>query len=196
MTRRGRKRKPGVREPNGRLSRKQVNVMARLRAAHDREEHETLSVGLDARERVHGVDPQHTRDQKAGSVVGRLCLSGAITAHQYDAAMTWLEERADYLRAVSPAQGSEPRALDPNAAHGASHYENAAAAQRAVARYRAACRAVQDKQNEVRLNAHLNGALDAILVRDVLIHNLVGDLRIALNALAKHYGLTRRAEAA
>lgn len=196
MTRRGRKRKAGVREPNGRLSRKRENVTARLRAANDREEREILSVGLDARARVHGVDPKHARDQMAGSAVGRLCLAGSLSRQQYDAAMTWLEERADYLRAVSPAQGSEPRALDPNAAHGASHYEDAAAAQRAVARYRAACRAVQDKQNEVRLNAHLNGALDTIIVRDVLIHNLVGDLRIALNALAKHYGLTRRAEAA
>lgn len=192
MGRRGPRKQKGKREPNGRLSRDPAIAAARHLEALDLEERAAIAVGLEARQRVFGIVPRLSRDQMAGSAVGRLCLCGELSRVQYDAAQAWLECREAYLRAVSPAIGKQPGAINPNATHGQSNYENVAQSRLAVARYTAACSAVQEKQNELHLHSHLTGALDVILVRDVQIENLVGDLRTALNALAKHFKLEGR----
>lgn len=208
MGRRGRKRNNVKREPNGRASRHASDVLARLSGIADKEQIETMSVAMEARQRVYGIGPeflaslpkrttldQVLRDQLAGTAIGRYCLCGVVTRSQYDAAMKWQEDRAEYLRAVAPAQGSEPRALNPNAVHGSSNYENIGAVRKAVDDYREAAKAVMAKQIEVGQFGNLNGALDAIIVRDQQLEHLVGDLRIALNALVKHYGLEGRVAA-
>ena len=190
MGKRGPKKQKGKREPNGRLSRQEAGP--RNMDALDMEERTTIEVGIEARQRVFGVSARDSRDQLAGSVVGRLCLTGEISRVQYDAAQAWLECREAYLRAVAPAVGRQPGAVNPNATHGQSNYENVGASVFAVSRYNAAQEAIQERQNELRLGAHLNGALDAILVRDAHVEHLVGNLRTALNALARHFKLDGR----
>lgn len=188
MVKRGRKRRSGKREPNGRLSRRQVEVARRNLTDLDLEQRNILSVGLDARERIFGVSQQHSRDQKAGSAIGRYCLQGLVTQAQYDAAMMYLEGRIRYHRAVDAPR--PPGAVDLNAARGRPvGTENPEQLRKWRDDHEAACKAVQEKQNEIRGAGNLFGALDAVLLRDVMLDALLGDVRTALNALVKHYGL-------
>jgi hypothetical protein len=193
---RGPKRKSGKRENNGRLSRKPSDALKRVLETVDAEDREALAVGLEARVRVHGVRPEDARDQMAGSFIGRLCMQRVISRQQYEAAIIWTEDVQNYRKAVSAAQGREPGAVNLNATKGRNEYENEAFVLRSRARYKAATSAVQDKQNELRGSAHLFGALETCVMRDVAIEVMVGDLRTALNALAKHYGLMGQRRAA
>jgi hypothetical protein len=196
MGRRGKARQPGKREPNGQLSRKPADRTSRFLDGLERDERDTLAVGIEARVRVHGVDPERSRDQMAGSFVGRLCMTRQISRQQYDAAMTWLEDCENYSAAVhSPRQ---PGAVDLNRIQGSNgDYENVERTRRAITRMigdkergiRGAMQAVQAAQLEVRGQGNLFGALDAILHRDQELQHLVGDLRVGLNALARYYGL-------
>lgn len=70
MARPGRKRKEGVREPNGRIQRG-VYGPAILAATLER--------------RADYVGMENARDPMAGTVLGRACLSGKITRRQYNA---------------------------------------------------------------------------------------------------------------
>lgn len=188
MGRAAKKRKPGKREPNGRLSRKPKEASARVIAGLDQSERDAISVGLEARERVFGVSPSRSRDQMAGSVVGRLCINCMISQHQYDAAIRFQEDSTMFSMArQSPRQ---PGAVDLNATKGGiGDYENVDMTLRAVARYEAALAAVQEKQNELRGGGALIAAINHIVIRDIGLPHLVGDLREALNALVRHYGL-------
>lgn len=193
MARRGRKTKPGdKREPSGKLSRKAEDVAARLNDIHDKEEREALSVGLEARMRLFKVEAKESRNQMAGSFIGRLCLQRVISRPQYEAAITYAIEREAYLRAVAPAQGGEPRAFNPNATHGRSHYENEARTQQDVARYRAAYAVIVEAWRQLRGQGKLLAAVQCLIVDDQPVESLVPDLRQALNALVKHYGLEGR----
>jgi hypothetical protein len=179
------------RERSGRLSRKTEHVVARAMEAIDREQRETLAVGLEARHRVFSVDPRHIRDQKAGSAIGRYCLQGNISQAQYDAAMTFLESRAKNLRAIDAPP--LPGAVDLNATRGRPvAVENVTQLARWRREHLAALKAIQSKQNETRLQGNLMGAIDVILFRDVMLEHCLGDLRTALNALVRHYGLAAR----
>jgi hypothetical protein len=188
MGRRGKQRQPGKREPNGQLSRKPADRKTRFLDGLERDERDTLMVGIEARVRVHGVEPERSRDQMAGSFVGRLCMTRQISRQQYDAAMTYIEDCANYTAAVhSPRQ---PGAVDLNRIQGSNgDYENVERTQRAKARYKGATGAITAAQLEMRGQGNLFGALEAILHRDQELQHLVGDLRVALNSLARHYGL-------
>lgn len=195
MGKRGPKSKHGRREANGRLSRTPGEVTRRVLDGLDAEQRDALSVGLEARQRVFGVSEKDTRDQMAGSFVGRLCQGRGISRAQYEAAVTWLEDVTNYSHVQrSPI---EPNAIDLNATRGGvDNYENIARTERVKSRYKGASDAVQDMQNQVRGMGNLFGALDACVKRDLECWHLVGDLRLALNALAKFYGLERAAQAA
>lgn len=157
----------------------------------DREQRDTLETGLSARERIWGVKPQHSRDQKAGSAVGRYCLQGLVTQAQYDAAMLYLESYHRNLRAIdAPPQ---PGAVDLNRTHGlAVGLENVAQLRKWRAEHKAAEQAIQAKQNEIRLMGNLMGAISIILIRDQQMEHMLGDFRTAMNALIKHYRLDGR----
>lgn len=188
MGKRGKAKSPGKREQNGQLSRKEADRKTRFLDGLERDERDTLAVGIGARVRVHGVEPERSRDQMAGSFVGRLCMGKQISRQQYDAAMTWLEDCQNYSAAShSPRQ---PGAVDLNRTQGSNgDYENVERSIRATVRYKAASKAIQAAQIELRGTANLFGALEAIVIRDVELEHLVGDLRYGLNALARHYGL-------
>lgn len=120
----GRKRKSGLREPSGRLSRAERNdgpapvVVARIRA------------GL----------LQQAADPALGTAYGVMYLRGEIAQDQYDAAGALAQARADYLRAIG-ARTLRSAALEPSAAGAGGDPESAAgqvAAERdraSVARY-------------------------------------------------------------
>jgi hypothetical protein len=196
MGKRGPKSKHGKRELNGRLDRSPSEVTKRVLDGFDAEQRDALSVGLEARQRVYGVPEKDTRDQMAGSFVGRLCQQRIITRIQYEAATTWLEDATNYTRVRrSPIQ---PNAIDLNATSrgGVDNYENVSRSVQIKERYHKAGKAVVDAQNAIGANGNLFGALDVCVRQDAECWHLVGDLRIVLNALAKCYVLERAAQAA
>lgn len=194
MGRRGPKKQPGKREPSGRLSRETSAAKQRNIDHMQREEIETLSPALEARERIWGVGKDKSRDQLAGSFVGRLRLAGELSQPQYEAALIYLEEcRNNSIACRSP---KEPGAVDLNATHGASNFENVKRSVDARRRYEASRAAVMEKQIEIRGTGNLFGALSVCVLDDKPATNLVGDLRTALNALAKHYGIDGKARRA
>lgn len=180
---------------NGRFSRAPADVMQRLNDKLDCDERETLRPGIEARVRLHGVPPEDSRDQKAGSFVGRLCMSGEISVTQYDAAITYLEDHRNNLIAIRAPR--DPSGVDLNRVQGGSgDAENVEFYRRATKRWRDAQTAVQDRQNELRGAGALIAALDYCLIRDDEVHHMTGWLREALNALVRHYGLVDKAKAA
>lgn len=197
MGRRGPRRKPGTREPNGRLSGKPQNVSARLNDALDRDERETIAVAMEARQRVFGIVLEECRDQRAGSFVGRLRMRGELSQPQYEAAVKWQEGAERYSWAVGSAVAKPPKAIDLNRVHGSpTASENVALVRKYVADYRVADKAIREAQLELKGRGNLFGALDALVLRDVELVHLVPDLRCALNALARHYRFEERKVAA
>lgn len=149
-------------------------------------------MGLAARERVHRLPKGKSRDQLAGSFCGRLRLTGELSEAQYQASVIYLEEcHNNSIVCASPRQ---PGAVNLNAVRGSGALvpENVSWAHRCVEHYRDSKRAVQEKQNELRGMANLFGALSVCVLQDHEVMNLVGDLRYALSALARHYRLEGR----
>jgi hypothetical protein len=68
----GRKRKPGLRYPSGKLKREET-------------EREAMATALAARQRHYGVTAKQARDERLGSALGLLNLQGLISDPQYDA---------------------------------------------------------------------------------------------------------------
>lgn len=187
MGKRGPKRAAGKREPNGRLSRDESERKEREIAAIDAEAWEAMHVAIQARVRVYGVPLDRAKGQNAGSFVGRLKDERHLSDAQFDAAQTYMSERLSYLRAISAPP--EMDAVDLNRVKGRASGLNIERDQRAVARYEATLKAIQAAQNVLGNTATLFAALDLCVVRDMQMYRLLGDLRLALNALAKHYGL-------
>ncbi len=189
------KKKPNLkREPNGRSSRRKADVMSDFVRTLEADTRDTLAPALTVRNRMFGVLPHQTRDQKAGSAIGRYCLQGSITTEQYDAATMFLESHTRNLLAIDAPR--QPGAVDLNATHGRPVIaENADQLRKWRSEYQAALAAIQVKQNEIRLMGNLYGALYAVVIRDVMLEHLLGDTRTALNALVRHYGLMARAAA-
>ena len=181
------------REPNGRASRKPKDVMEQFLADMSKEERDTQGPALSARHRIWGIDPRHSRDQKAGSAVGRYCLQGLVTQAQYDAAMQFVESYQRHLRAIDAPQ-PHAAAVNLNATRGRPVFaEDPVQLARWEADHKAALKSVFEKQHEIGLMGNLYGALYEVLIRDLMLEHLLGDLRTALNALVKHYGLLARA---
>lgn len=68
----GRKRKPGLRYPCGKLKREET-------------EREAMATALAARQRHYGVTAKQARDERLGSALGRLSFLQMISSQQYDA---------------------------------------------------------------------------------------------------------------
>jgi hypothetical protein len=180
MAKRGPKRKEGLpREPNGRQVRNQEHIS-----------------GVELRIRVFGLSPSDAMDQKAGSFVGRLRIAGqnkrpeGIDEREYNAALRYFELYNMNLRAIGAEGAIHERGEGPSIA--ADEDEQAKAVANIKARWKAAQAAVQAKQNECREN--LFAALEYCVIRDCSFVNMVGTLRLALNALATHFEGNRKAQ--
>lgn len=186
MGKRGPKRKPGNREPSGRLSRK-AGDRKDLAA---REEDENRSVAVEARVRRHGIKKTEALDQRAGSVIGRWQMYGIISKPQYEAA---LQYQSDAYRYSIMAGGPKPaNAQDLNAVHGfdgADPDKRLQQDRHIRAQFDGALRVVVEAT--LTNDGDPAGALAAVVMRDEGDEKKhAGDLRVALNALARYYGIT------
>ena len=165
----GRPRVEGVeREANGRISRK-ASAAKSFREA------------VLTRARVHGLTEQDASDARAGSVVGRMCIQKAISRDQYDSAQRYIEVRHAYLRAIEVKQ--DFRAPKPET-EGGGDYESFCRTARE--KYDAMQDAIAALCQEQRSPAPA-AALDVFINRDIYLPELEGDLRLALNALTRHF---------
>src|SRR6516165_7253898 len=97
MSRRGRPRKSGVREPNGRLSRAAAKTLRRQ--VEDEIRPEGLISPLEIR-RFWVKAAGQARLEAFGTPVGQLMLMGKIDEVQYSAARAWNKLAARYRLAV------------------------------------------------------------------------------------------------
>lgn len=196
MGKRGPKKAAGNREANGQLSRRVAEVAGRRYEALEREEVATIAVGIEARERIWGIKPQVSRDQLAGSYIGRLRLQRDLSAAQYDAAMLYAEQAHAYRIAMRAPQ--EPNAVNLNATKGGNgDYENVRRTQRAYSEYEMALDAlVKANAEPSNRGCNLIGALAATVLGDLELDHLKNDTRVGLNVLVRHYKLAARREAA
>jgi hypothetical protein len=182
----GRKKTPGVkRTPSGRRS--------RAVSAYEENIEPILT-----RMRLFGLNETDARDQKAATFIGRLQLTRVISQQQYDAAQQFIAVTESYRRAMK-----SPDALRSSSGGGDQGESETYTkwCRQAIAKRDAAIRAVMEEQClfENR-GSNLSAALDYIVGRDEQHWHMVGDVRLALNALAHHFGIVRkvfaRAEAA
>ena len=198
MGKRGPRRQEGKREAGGRLSRKPIEKQARDIARVAADEWEAMNTALMARWRVHHVPMEKLRDQMAGSYIGRLCLTGELTQQQYDAAQAYLADRRDYHMAIDAPK--QMGAVDLNAVHGRTHHENEQKTVQAIVRFLGDKRdgsggvtgAIRHAQTVLGNRGNLYAAIDLCVAKDIDLHHMVGDVRLALNALVRHYGLGNR----
>lgn len=142
------------------------------------------------RMKMYGLSEKDARDQKAATFVGRMNLmdkKALISDAQYDAAATFLEVYDRYKRAISAPDASKQSG---GVGGGDNSDEYARWCQSAKAKYEAAIDAVRTEQGlHENRGANLYAALDYIVCRDEQHWHMVGDARLALNALAHHFGL-------
>lgn len=142
-----------------------------------------MTTAIEARMRLFGLSEVEARLPEASTVIGRMRLCDDLSFDQYFAALRYIEARNAYHRAIGtvPDTGREPAPLTPGAA---THEDFCRVAGRRWNAVRAAIRQVcQDQRSPGPASA-----LDHFLIRDCHVPELVGDLRIALNALHRHFG--------
>jgi hypothetical protein len=184
MARAGRKRKQGKRTPSGRLSRAKAEV--RMRMAET--ERQAMATVLEARQRLFGVTERKAKDPMAGTAVGRLCLSGQLSADQYDVAVRYMDARASYQSSMLTRKGGG----EGGSIHDVEDSES-------YERWCEHARKVWDEINAVLNDLMVSlrspaprSALDVIVVRDVDYPEGTADLRLALNALERFFSGQRR----
>ena len=122
-------------------------------------------------------------------------MSKELSQRQYEAAMAFLEDHRNNAIAIRAPR--DPSGVDLNRVHGNSlAEENVEFYKRATRRWRSACEAIQERQNELRGQGAIYAALYTCVVQDVEAHHMVGWLREGLNALAKFYGIGEKRRAA
>lgn len=184
MKRKARRKMLGIREPNGRLSRRKDHVEFRTKA----EVFENQRVVLEARVRHTGLPAylvalNEAGRPNAGTLHGRMCLSGDLTLDQFATAEWWIGKNAAWLRAIdAPEQHTGP---GPTARGEPDPEKEARFAEAVREEWHAVCDCVQTASTENR--APLMSALDVFLVRGHHLQHMVGDLRIALNAVHRRF---------
>ena len=146
--------------------------------------------------RVFGLTEKEARDQKAATYVGRLCLAGmrgttdGITEAQYDAATAFRDAYQGFQKAVKSPDALASGNGGASGAEGAG-YETWC--QRAIAKWEGIQKAIQTEQGfHENRGANMWAALDYLVGRDQQHPHMVGDLRLALNAVGHHLGMIQR----
>lgn len=181
----GRPRGDGVREGNGRLSRRTIHVAERAEMT----EAEAMSVGVEARMRRTGLprelaERNRAGEPNAGTMHGVLALEGTINGDQWKAAELYLGCRTAWLRAIdAPGRPNEP--IEPGRNGETDEEAFARWCQLARQRWRDLLDCVQDASTEARMP--IKAALDVILVRGNRMFHLEAALRRGLDAIHRRF---------
>lgn len=188
----GRPRLKGARRPDGRLS----ESRDARRQRQEMTEVEAKAVALDARARHTGLAPElldlHDAGRpNAGTLHGVMLLRNELTADQWTAAEFYIGRRDAYLRAIdAPGRpmvtGDKASNPDPDAF--------AAFCRKMIDEWAGIIRLIQDLSTEHR--SPIQAAFDEMLVKQVYLDHMVGDLRIGLNGIYRAYCDGRKSAAA
>ncbi|EJF74779.1 hypothetical protein ME7_01417 [Bartonella birtlesii LL-WM9] len=158
-----------VREPNGRIT----------RAKTPRESVDKLAIEIRAKR--FGLTLQEAKNPLSGTYIGRLCLQGVLTQEQYDAAQQYLQIRNDYLCAKglpSAVYDEMPSSADDKARDKWVEF--------ATEQFSNMQEALKEAQCLYR-QYNLYAALQYLVIEDQMLPHLVNSLRVALDALQKHF---------
>ena len=199
MARRGRKKQQGARTPSGQLSRAKKHVQAR----QDETERQAMETALTTRARRYGLSEALAKSVLAGTVVGRMRLSKTLSEAQYQAAVKFFAVRRTYLMSIESPDGPQvsamlanipkdlnPEDVMPEEAKEIDDRPEEKKAADARTRWDAAREAVMNAQMEHRVG-NLPAALDYLVIRDEYHEHMEGDLRDALDALARLWQFDR-----
>ncbi|WP_396584223.1 hypothetical protein [Bartonella grahamii] len=169
-TKRGRPRIKGcIREPNGRISRAKTP-------------HEPMDkLALEMRAKRFCLTIEEAKNPLSGTYIGRLYLQGEINQDQYDAAQKYLEVKNNYLCAKGL-----PNAIYDEMPTTSDDGAREKWVQKATEHLLAVKDVVQEAQCLHR-QYNLHAALQYLVIEDQSLPHLVLSLRIALNALHKHF---------
>lgn len=140
---------------------------------------------IETRMRLFKLNREQAHNQKAETVIGRLCLTGVVTEEQYLAAQQYIGLREAFKRAVKA-----PDALRTGTGGGDQGESPGYAewCQDAIRRYESADKAVMREQSRLgNRGRNLSAGLDYIVCRSEQVGHLVPDAVLALNALVHHF---------
>ena len=176
MARAGRKRKVGVkREASGRVQRQSVENKAR----------DEMQTAIEYRQKVFGVSAADAKDQKAATLLGRMCLTGSISDAQWQAGEDWLKLLSAYHAAINAPRGFSTHTIGTSTMSDEEHARRCAAAKKRM----------DDANKAVQGHAPMEEAkerfiaLRTVIVEEMPADRMNGALRTALNGLVKHFGL-------
>lgn len=180
MGKAGRKRKAGVKRVNGRISQRKADVAVQRQETVEA----ATATARQARIRLFGISAEDTMNPDTATVVGRLKRQKVITAAQLKAAYRYEACVLAYRAAIGAPRSGET--AGPPSEYLASEEERY---HRAKERYEGAMAAVT-RENALHKHrgSNFHGALQAIVMRDLDLPHLYGDLRLGLNALAHFFG--------
>ncbi|EJF77538.1 hypothetical protein MCQ_01497 [Candidatus Bartonella washoeensis Sb944nv] len=128
-----------------------------------------------------GLTLQEAKNPLSGTYIGRLCLQGQLTQEQYDAAQQYLQIRNNYLCAKglpSAVYDEMPSSTDDKARDKWVEF--------ATEQFLNMQEAIKEAQCLYR-QYNFYAALQYLIIEDQMLPHLVSSLRIALNALQKHF---------
>jgi hypothetical protein len=181
----GRPRKVGVdREPSGRI-------------AKGSESEKVMKTAVDARMRLFGITYEAARSQEGGTTVGRMYLAKEITIDQYRAAERYTEVKNAFQRAIGAVPDAGVPPPPPEFERGVGDFESFCKQAKLIwsGDERAGIVGVVGVLRNVMVENRSPNALSAIdvfITKDAYVPSLVGDLRLALNALHRHFTMERR----
>lgn len=187
----GRKRKPGKREPSGKLS----------RAVEAQDAHREP---IAARMRRYGLIEADARSQMAATYLGRLRLlgqkengleRGGLTEDQYEAGVQYLKDDVSVAKALQSPRGMGVPEDGFTAVEDDARY--IAFCQQVIGRYKAANKAIASlQQRDGYRGKTISDALRYIVLMDLELPHLVPGLKLALDELARFYFTAERRKAA
>lgn len=178
----GRKRKQGVARVNGRISQRKADVT-------DRKEEtamEATETARMARIRVFGIAAEDVMNPDTATVVGRLKRAKVINAGQLKAAYRYEACVMAYRSAIAAPRQPSGEIVGAGSQYLGDEVERYEWAKK---RYDGAVKAVMD-ENALHIHRGCNfiAALQYIVLQDMDLPHMHGDLRLALNALSHYFG--------
>ena len=144
---------------------------------------DALSVNREARQRQYGIAAAEATQPEWGSVLGRLYKLGDITRPQLDAGLAYAQMRSDYNRVMMSRP--MPSGSDLERQHG---HDGSDGTDPAYVAWSARIRQLHERcvlALMATMDLHATAAIERVAVEDRPAGNLVGSLRLALNAVGK-----------
>jgi hypothetical protein len=167
----GRKRKPGRREPNGRVQRS----------------HEAANLEpFKERMRRYGLSEENARDQKSSTVIGRMYLQGHLTEPQYEAGAKLATDSAEYARCLQSPRGMGIAETLTGSGDEEAHTRHVAKVKRSYEGARDVLKRLQERDG--LRGTTIFDAVRFIVEQDLELPHLYPGLRLGLVELARYYG--------